>query len=129
MRRRSAARASSAAAPGYAVEILKAIFEPQGIAVDYQKQPWSRALVDLEAGTNDAAIGGTAGGVFSDNPKHWSGDHCVDTTLVPGVLFCNRKLAFDGTPGLIDIAPTILELFGVSKPAYMDGECLMTKSE
>ena len=77
----------------------------------------------------DAAIGGTRGGVFSDNPKHWSGDHCVDTTLVPGVLFCNRKLAFDGTPGLIDIAPTILELFGVSKPAYMDGECLMTKSE
>ena len=77
----------------------------------------------------DAAIGRAGGEVFADNPKHWSGDHCVDYQLVPGVLFCNRKMVFDETPRLIDIAPTVLELFGVSKPAYMDGECLMTKSE
>jgi predicted AlkP superfamily phosphohydrolase/phosphomutase len=77
----------------------------------------------------DAAIGNTGGELFTDNPKHWSGDHCVDYKLVPGVLFCNRKMVFDETPRLIDIAPTVLELFGVSKPAYMDGKCLMTKSE
>jgi polar amino acid transport system substrate-binding protein len=30
--------------PGYMIDLAKAIFEPQGIAVDYQLMPWSRAI-------------------------------------------------------------------------------------
>ena len=32
------------------------------------------------------------GPVFEDNAKAWSGDHCVDPRLVPGVFFCNRTI-------------------------------------
>jgi len=68
----------------------------------------------------DGAVGAGAREVFEDNTKSWSGDHCMDPLAVPGILFCNRKLATD-YPNLMDIGPTTLELFGVSRPAHMDG--------
>lgn len=45
--------------PGFAIEVLHAIFDPKGIAIDYQVQPWKTALEELKAGTADAAIGAT----------------------------------------------------------------------
>ena len=71
----------------------------------------------------EAAIGRTTREVFHDNTKAWSGDHCVDPTVVPGVLFCNRAVENDN-PRLLDIAPTVLDLFGVKVPDYMDGKAL-----
>ncbi len=71
----------------------------------------------------DAAIGRTSRAVFHDNTKAWSGDHCVDPSVVPGVLFCNRKIASEH-PRLLDLAPTILEQFGVPAPSHMDGRAL-----
>lgn len=68
----------------------------------------------------DAAIGKCAAAVFSDNLKAWSGDHCIHPALVPGVLFSNRRLA-QQEANIIDLAPTILGLFGLKKPEYMDG--------
>jgi predicted AlkP superfamily phosphohydrolase/phosphomutase len=68
----------------------------------------------------DSASGMVAGPVFEDNVKPWSGDHCIDPRIVPGVLFCNRRIEADD-PALIDIAPTALKLFGIQPPAYMDG--------
>ena len=69
------------------------------------------------------ATGIVAGPVFDDNTKAWSGDHCIDPRLVPGVFFCNRKIDTE-SPALIDIAPTALTLFGIEPPAYMDGRPL-----
>lgn len=68
----------------------------------------------------DTAIGKTSVEVFHDNRKAWSGDHCVDPSVVPGVLFCNRSIQSENIR-LLDIAPTVLELFGIPAPAYMDG--------
>ncbi len=63
--------------------------------------------------------------VFDDNTKAWSGDHCIDPKLVPGVLIANRRLASDeGEAAISDIAPTVLDLFGVDAPRYMDGTSL-----
>jgi len=39
---------------------------------------------------------------------------------VPGVLFCSRGLDADDV-WIGDIGPTVLGLFGVDKPAAMDG--------
>jgi predicted AlkP superfamily phosphohydrolase/phosphomutase len=70
--------------------------------------------------------------VFRDNTKAWSGDHCIDPELVPGVLIANRPLdlppehARAGQPHLIDLAPTVLDLFGVAPPRHMDGASLVT---
>jgi predicted AlkP superfamily phosphohydrolase/phosphomutase len=64
--------------------------------------------------------------VFDENTKAWSGDHCIDPDLVPGVLIANRALRRqDGeTPAIADLAPTLLELFGIPAPRYMDGRTL-----
>ena len=71
----------------------------------------------------DAAIGRTTREVFHDNTKAWSGDHCVDPSVVPGVLFCDRPIETDN-PRLLDIGPTVLDLFGIETPDYMDGKPL-----
>ncbi|MEZ5979146.1 MAG: hypothetical protein R3F34_13115, partial [Planctomycetota bacterium] len=68
----------------------------------------------------DCATGAVSKDVFTDNTKSWSGDHCVDPRLVPGVFWCNRKINTD-TPNIMDIAPTALDLFGVAVPGYMQG--------
>jgi predicted AlkP superfamily phosphohydrolase/phosphomutase len=72
----------------------------------------------------DAAVGKVSADVFTDNHKHWCADHCVDPALVPGVLFSNRPLAATN-PGIEDLAPTALHLFGVPKPAWMEGKSLL----
>jgi predicted AlkP superfamily phosphohydrolase/phosphomutase len=83
-------------------------------------------LVGYNAGYRhswSSATGVITGPIFEDNVKAWSGDHCVDPRLVPGVLFSSRKVdARD--PALVDIAPTALRTFGVEPPPYMEGTTL-----
>jgi predicted AlkP superfamily phosphohydrolase/phosphomutase len=59
--------------------------------------------------------------VLEDNTNPWSGDHCMDFTLVPGVLLSNRTISAQN-PALTDIAPTILAEFGITKPKDMMGQ-------
>ncbi len=61
--------------------------------------------------------------VFTDNTKAWSGDHCMDPKTVPGIFFCNKKVA-DNELSIMDIAPTVLDLFGVAVPPHVDGKVL-----
>lgn len=90
--------------------------------------PYLDAAPDLVIGYNDgyrtswdAAVGKVSAEIFEDNHKAWSGDHCVDPRLVPGVLFSSRPVdAAD--PGIEDMAPTALQLFGVKTPSWMDGK-------
>jgi predicted AlkP superfamily phosphohydrolase/phosphomutase len=84
-------------------------------------------IVGYESGYRvswDAAVGRTTTAVFHDNVKAWSGDHCVDPSVVPGVLFCNHPIHGDN-PRLLDVAPTILGVFGVPVPEYVDGRPLV----
>jgi predicted AlkP superfamily phosphohydrolase/phosphomutase len=71
----------------------------------------------------DCATGVVARPLFEDNVKAWSGDHCIDPRLVPGVFFCNRAID-EPEPALVDIAPTALRLFGIEPPKHMDGRPL-----
>ena len=68
----------------------------------------------------DCAKGSVRDELFEDNTKCWSGDHCVDSEIVPGVLFTNVALD-EGPIRLEDVGPTILDLFGVAVPPYMTG--------
>lgn len=43
--------------PGYVVELLREVFEPLGIKVDYQTMPWAAAIMSAEAGEIDGIIG------------------------------------------------------------------------
>jgi len=99
-------------------------------AAKIYRGPYLEQAPDLIVGYNEgyrisweSAVGKITARVLEDNPKAWSGDHCIDPALVPGVLFSNLRLdAAD--PGIEDLAPTILNLFGVGKPQWMDGRAL-----
>jgi predicted AlkP superfamily phosphohydrolase/phosphomutase len=65
-------------------------------------------------------LGNFPADVFEDNSNPWSGDHCMDYTLVPGVLLSNRPIAASN-PALTDIAPTIFAEFGIAEPGSMMG--------
>jgi len=71
----------------------------------------------------ECATGAVTPNVFTDNTKSWSGDHCVDPDIVPGVFFCNRKIASE-RPRLIDIPLSIVELFGQKRARHMQGEMI-----
>ena len=90
--------------------------------------PYLDAAPDLIVGYNDgyrtswdAATGKVGVNVIEDNCKAWSGDHCIDPPLVPGVLFSNRAIDSED-PGIEDLAPTALDLFGVTIPEWMEGK-------
>ena len=102
---------------------------PRGsLASEAYAGPYAREGPDLIVGYNRGYRAGwqTILGAFppeelEDNTNPWSGDHCMDYTLVPGVLLSNRKMAAQA-PALTDIAPTILAEFGIAKAKGMIGQ-------
>jgi predicted AlkP superfamily phosphohydrolase/phosphomutase len=93
--------------------------------------PYRENAPDLIIGYNegyraswDSVTGKVNDVLFEDNIKAWSGDHCIDPACVPGVFFSNLKLRTD-TPSIMDLAPTILRLFGLEPPQHMDGRSLL----
>lgn len=73
------------------------------------------------------ALGGAPTGIIEDNTKKWSGDHMVDSSLVPGVIFLNKRVPLD-TPSILDVAPTILGVFGIKELPAQTGKGLLNKS-
>jgi predicted AlkP superfamily phosphohydrolase/phosphomutase len=71
----------------------------------------------------DCARGLVTAALIEDNTRSWSGDHCIDPNKVPGILFSNRKLPRDD-PRIIDLGPTVLDLFGIDAPDHMTGRSL-----
>ncbi len=72
----------------------------------------------------DSVTGKVDSHTFQDNTKAWSGDHCIDPEIVPGILFCDRKINKQNA-SIVDIAPTVLKLFGIKPPVHMDGTPLL----
>lgn len=61
--------------------------------------------------------------LIRDNDSAWSADHCIATDQVPGVVFSNKPVKRP-SPELMDIAPTILEEFGVNPPPSIRGHSI-----
>ena len=93
--------------------------------------PYVKEAPDLIAGFRvghrvswSSVTGGLSEEIFEDNTRPWSGDHNMNPPNVPGMLFCNRGIASE-SPHIMDIGPTILDLFGVPVPKYCDGRSFM----
>jgi predicted AlkP superfamily phosphohydrolase/phosphomutase len=93
--------------------------------------PYKENCPDLVVGYNegyrvswDSVTGKVNETVFEDNIKAWSGDHCIDPGIVPGIFFCTRRINTK-SPSITDIAPTVLALFGIDTPSHMDGRALI----
>ena len=62
------------------------------------------------------ALGAAPENLIEDNLKKWSGSHLFDPSLVPGVIFSNKKIERKN-PSIYDITPTILKIIGFDKAA------------
>ena len=98
------------------------------VASEVYQGPYSESGPDILVGYNrgyragwKTILGAFPPEVLEDNLNPWSGDHCMDYTLVPGVLLSNQRIAAE-TPALTDIAPTILAEFGIAKSKGMIGQ-------
>jgi len=123
------------------IQRLKAIRDPEtGAAVIsnvYRPQeiysgPYTNRAPDLIVCYNeyyraswDTILGTYPRQQLLDNLDPWSGDHCMDSKFVPGVLLCNRNWQLD-SPALYDLAPTILSLYGLPIPTEMTGRNLFS---
>jgi len=64
--------------------------------------------------SNESALGGVERDVYTNNTGMWSGDHCMDPDVVPGVLFTSRPLKKPAAR-LQDLAAAILAEFGIER--------------
>ncbi len=72
----------------------------------------------------ESVTGGLSDEVIYDNTRRWSGDHNFDPADVPGMLFINRRVDADEAH-IMDLGPTVLDLFGVPTPGFCDGRSIM----
>jgi predicted AlkP superfamily phosphohydrolase/phosphomutase len=97
-------------------------------AIEVYQGPYADKGPDLLVGYNrgyragwQTILGNFPAEEFENNTNPWSGDHCMDYTLVPGVLLSNRPIEA-AAPALTDIAPTIFAEFGIPQPDGMMGK-------
>ncbi len=95
--------------------------------------PYINEAPDLLVGYNigyrsswQTALGSVPEEIIEDNKKAWSGDHLSDPSLLPGVLFTNRKIEA-ANPAIVDVVPTILKILGIPEDEFkdMDGRPFM----
>ena len=101
-------------------------------ATEIYQGPYSQQGPDLLVGYNrgyragwQTILGNFPADVLENNTNPWSGDHCMDYTLVPGVLLSNRPIDLPN-PALTDIAPTIFAQFGIAQPKGMMGHSIFS---
>ena len=89
--------------------------------------PYAHNAPDLVIGYNrgyraswETPLGRIPANILEDNMQKWSGDHCMDPEVIPGILLANRKILSEA-PALFDLTATILQLFGIEKPKDMIG--------
>ncbi|MCM2325692.1 MAG: alkaline phosphatase family protein, partial [Candidatus Woesearchaeota archaeon] len=74
---------------------------------------------------SESPIGIISDEIITANKKKWSGDHLIDPSFVPGILFSNARLNASD-PNVIDIAPTILDALGIETDnAKLDGSSML----
>jgi predicted AlkP superfamily phosphohydrolase/phosphomutase len=74
----------------------------------------------------ETVLGTYAADVVADNTDPWSGDHCMYSGDLRGVLLSNRPIASDA-PAMTDLAPTILAEYGVPAPEGTEGSALLAR--
>jgi len=77
--------------------------------------------------SDDSPLGEFPEEIVRDRDDKWAGDHCIDPLTVPGTLVTNRQIA-KADPKLYDMAPTILDAFGIEPPPEMTGKPILKKS-
>lgn len=77
--------------------------------------------------SDQSCLGQFPEGILGDRTDKWSADHCMDPRVVPGTLLSNWKCTAP-SPGLWDLAPSILNAFGMKVPSAMTGAPVLVRS-
>ncbi|PIR33643.1 MAG: hypothetical protein COV36_02345 [Alphaproteobacteria bacterium CG11_big_fil_rev_8_21_14_0_20_44_7] len=84
---------------GYAIEIMKEIFQAKGIEVNYKVIPWARALKAVEAGRYTSVIGVTK----YESPDLVFPDEHVGESIFHFFVTADNSWRFDGLDSLSNI--------------------------
>jgi len=114
------ARLTAELDPATKAPIVAAVYKRE----DIYSGPRTAAAPDLQVGLAPGYRLGEAPAVVVANRRKWSADHAsLDYKSVPGVLISSRPTTSQ-TPRVVDIAPTVLQYFGVPIPKEIDGKPL-----
>ncbi len=112
--------------PKNGVQVISRVYKAEEI----YSGPYLGDAPDLIVGYNkgyraswETVLGSFPDEVLRDNRQKWSGDHLMEAALVPGILLSNKKILSE-SPSLTDLAPTVLEEFGIQKQEGMIGESI-----
>ncbi len=73
--------------------------------------------------SDETVLGKITKDVVGDRTDLWASDHCIDPSVVPGMLLSNKEWKKQD-PALWDMAPSILGQFGLPAPKEMDGKSI-----
>jgi predicted AlkP superfamily phosphohydrolase/phosphomutase len=103
--------------PSSSDRVIKQVYAADALYTGEYRAVAPALVVGFNAGYRiswQTAIGGTPQGLLETNQKKWSGDHIVDPSVVPGVIFSNRKI-FIESPRSLDIALMVLKAAGIGQ--------------
>ena len=107
--------------------IVRAVYKRDDVYAGEFIQNASELQVGMADGYRvswQTTLGGSPAGIVYPNMKKWSGDHGgFDSAATAGVLISNRRVVNE-SPSIMDIAPTVLKVFGVQIPEDIDGKPL-----
>ena len=72
----------------------------------------------------DSPLGMFPKDIFVDNLSAWSGDHCIDNRIVPGILVTNQRITSE-SPSLADLTVAVLNEYGIEAPEGLIGEDIL----
>jgi predicted AlkP superfamily phosphohydrolase/phosphomutase len=116
--------------PDDGARIVRAVYKRDDVYTGEYLANASELQVGMEDGYRvswQTTLGGSPQGIVYPNMKKWSGDHGgYDFATTAGVLISNKPLARRGSEGfsIMDIAPTVLQYFGLPIPGDIDGKPL-----
>jgi predicted AlkP superfamily phosphohydrolase/phosphomutase len=104
------------------------VIEDVHVAEDVYSKDQAERAPDLVVGyargyrcSDESVLGEVTDDIVQDNTDKWSGDHCIDRSLVPGVLLTNKPFSAE-SPALPDVTAGVLAEFGIPTPDEMNGK-------
>ena len=112
--------------PGNGEQVISRVYKSEEIYTG----PYLKDAPDIIVGYNkgyraswETVLGSFPKQILRDNKQKWSGDHLMEAALVPGILLSNKEIKSEN-PALTDLAPTVLEEFGIPKQEGMIGHSI-----
>jgi predicted AlkP superfamily phosphohydrolase/phosphomutase len=112
--------------PTTGLPVIKAVYRREDVYHGKMADTAPDLIVGYDRGyrcSDESALGTFSKEILTPNLAKWTGDHCMATEVVPGILAANRPLLVED-PALTDFAATILHFYGIERPKNVIGRPL-----